>query len=112
LDNRNISQFETDGIGGPPQDIFPHIGNIKLAVVPGGGFPDAADTNPFFPQDLVYASVTNDFVNPFYYIDTSTDSGQKWSRNTLPQPANFQANNGFYASAILTSGGNIFVGGD
>lgn len=63
----------------------------------------------------LYAAITNSSTalpgpHQFLQVLQSTDQGLTWTQ-VSPQPSNYMANNGFYASAIAANAGNVFVAG-
>ena len=58
----------------------------------------------------LYAAVTDSIANRFQALLQSADGGVTWTP-FAPQPPNFQANNGFYATAIAVNASGLFLGG-
>ncbi|MCI0461199.1 MAG: Ig-like domain repeat protein [Gemmataceae bacterium] len=57
----------------------------------------------------VYAAVTNSSGGALLDIQKSTDGGATWT--AMASPGNYLGSQGQYASAVLTSGSTVYVGG-
>ncbi|MSQ93475.1 MAG: hypothetical protein EXR98_02840, partial [Gemmataceae bacterium] len=87
--------------------IFPQL-DRRLATFPLNQNPAFGNIRITASGSMIYATVTDSSSQSLRTMQTSVNGGVTWAGFTMP--ANYQANNGFYASA-MTGTGPIFVGG-